>query len=89
MAERSEEERFRVGDEDVDEAQGGEDQPEGGHGEDRAVHPAGVSSHLLSFIQPVGSLCAVSPVGVSSQGGAQFGPPGPPGSGIKYSICLK
>ena len=50
MAERSEEERLREGDEDVDEAQGGEDQPEGGHGEDRAVHPAGDSSHLLSFI---------------------------------------
>ena len=53
MAERSEEERLRVGDEDVDEAQGGQDQPEDGHGEDGAVHAAGDSgdsSHLLSFI---------------------------------------
>ena len=53
MAERSEEERLRVGGEDVDEAQGGQEQPEEGHGEDGAVHAAGDSgdsSHLLSFI---------------------------------------
>ena len=58
MPERSEEERLRVGDEDVDEAQGGQDQPEGGHGEDGAVHAGGDPgdwSHLLSFSRSVGS----------------------------------
>ena len=55
MPERSEEKSFRVGDEDVDHTQGGQDQPEGGHGEDRGVHDAGDSPQLLSFTEPVGS----------------------------------
>ena len=38
MAERSEEERLRVGEEDVEEAHGGQDQSQAGHGEDRAGH---------------------------------------------------
>ena len=38
MAERSEEERLRVGEEDVEKAHGGQDQSQAGHGEDRAGH---------------------------------------------------
>ena len=49
MPERSEEERLRVGDEDVDEAQGGQDQPEGGHGEDGAVHAAETLETPLTY----------------------------------------
>ena len=56
MAERSEEERFRVGEEDVEEAHGGQDQSQAGHGQDRAGHAGagGDCCQLLSIIRPVG-----------------------------------
>ena len=59
MAERSEEERFRVGEEDVEEAHGGQDQSQAGHGEDRAGHTDAAGDwrdgcQLLSIIRPVG-----------------------------------
>ena len=88
MPERSEEKSFRVGDEDVDHAQGGQDQPEGGHGEDRGVHDAGDSPQLLSFTESVGSRSGQwggNTLSLLSLGARCS----PPGSGIKYSICLK
>ena len=57
MSERSEEERPGVGEEDVDQAHGGQDQSEGGDGEDQAGHAGGGDCcPLLSLILPVGSL---------------------------------